>query len=253
MKNRDVLILFVLTVSVFAAAAWSLTSSTSLFSTAIRIVSGAAIVLILPGYLLTLAILPHYHFSWYERLLFSLALSLAVSVLAGVVLNMTDAGMEPTTWLLMLGVITFGSFIVLFARTPASFRVMHSVSIKPMDVILLLVAVGIGGYALHISQIGATAERKAFTQLWIMNDASETDGVRIGIHNEEKQPLQYHLVLKSGDKILHEWPSVMIDADETWEETLSVPDRKTLTEPVQAVLYRLDFPTEIYRWVSLSS
>src|SRR5258708_19924598 len=64
------------------------------------------LVLVLPGYALTAALLPNRSLGVAERLMFSLGLSLAVVILGGLALNWTPFGLRAISWAVLLAGLT---------------------------------------------------------------------------------------------------------------------------------------------------
>src|SRR5947209_13497361 len=74
------------------------------------------LVLLLPGYALTSALLPRQTLGIAERLLLSLGLSLTIVILGGLVLNQTPFGLAKSSWAVLLTGITLSACIVAFIR-----------------------------------------------------------------------------------------------------------------------------------------
>src|SRR5918997_6967724 len=78
---------------------------------ALGVLFGAPLVLFLPGYGLTAA-LENRQLSPPERLLFSVGLSLALTVLAGLVLSWTPWGLQRGSWAVLLGGMRLAATLV---------------------------------------------------------------------------------------------------------------------------------------------
>jgi len=72
-------------------------------------------LLVLPGYALTAALFPN-QIGLAERLLLTLALSISVTVVSGLLLNLTAWGLQGTTWIVWLGGITIAASMLALAR-----------------------------------------------------------------------------------------------------------------------------------------
>src|SRR5258708_16677585 len=72
-------------------------------------------LLVLPGYALTAALFPN-QIGLAERLLLTLALSISVTVVSGLLLNLTAWGLQGTTWIVWLGGITIAACMLALAR-----------------------------------------------------------------------------------------------------------------------------------------
>jgi hypothetical protein len=87
-------------------------------ATALRTIAGLPLVLMLPGYALSLLLLPSVpDRAW--RLAWSVGLSLAVAVLAGLLLNFIPAGLTTVTWTAGLAAVTLAALTAV-ALLPAA-------------------------------------------------------------------------------------------------------------------------------------
>src|SRR3954468_21171576 len=83
---------------------------------AVRVLVALPFVLVLPGLALTAALFPTGALDVAERLLFSLGLSLAITALGGLVLQLTPWGLRPASWALLLGLVTLAAGAAAFLR-----------------------------------------------------------------------------------------------------------------------------------------
>ncbi len=103
-NHTDLLVVGVL--AVVAAAAGALSGERS---NIVQAVLSLPLVLFLPGYALSAALLPDGRTGLAERIAFSLGLSIAVAALGGLVLNRLPGGLNPGSWRLMLLALTLGA------------------------------------------------------------------------------------------------------------------------------------------------
>jgi uncharacterized membrane protein len=82
-------------------------------------------VLFLPGYALSVAIFGRQSLGGFERLVLSVALSIAVSILTGTVLNFTRLGLQPTTWLIALVSITLCAAVYALLKSGLPMTTPH--------------------------------------------------------------------------------------------------------------------------------
>src|SRR5690242_3192862 len=84
----------------------------------VRIIAGIPLALFAPGYALVSAAWPSVRPHWPERITLALGVSISVDVLAGLVLNLTGQGLQPSTWMFVLGAITLIGCAVAAVRRP---------------------------------------------------------------------------------------------------------------------------------------
>jgi len=77
------------------------------------------LVLYLPGYALTRALLPASALSHVELVVISVTLSIAVRALGGLVLGLTPYGLNPLSWTLMLSIVAISGAVAASRRTAA--------------------------------------------------------------------------------------------------------------------------------------
>lgn len=219
------------------------------------------LVLILPGYALTSALFPRRGFGIPERLLFSLALSLVITVLGGLLLNLTPWGLRAGPWAVLLGGITLGAFAVAHLRrrgqsasTSGWLRTVNIGFTFRQGLLLGLAALIVCG-AVAVSIIGAERQPyPGFSQLWMLpaGGANPKNAVQLGVSNRESTTMQYRLAVNVDGKVVKEWASINLNPNEKWEATLLLPQTGGVgTAKVEADLYRTDAPTKIYRHVVL--
>ena len=219
------------------------------------------LVLVLPGYALTSAAFPGRARGVAERLVFSLALSLIIVILGGLLLNWTPWGLRAGSWAVLLGGITLGACAVALVRrrgqstSPPGWLRVGNVGLTLRQGLLLGLAAAIICGAVAVSIIGAERQPyPGFTQLWILpaGGANPKNAVRLGVSNMESTAMEYRLAVNEDGKVVKEWTSIDLNPNEKWEATLLLSQTGHAgTAKVEADLYRNDAPTTIYRHVVL--
>lgn len=256
MRQRSIDILVVIALTSIAV---TLVCTVPANNVAVRILA-LPLVFFLPGYALTALLFSRQTSNIVERIVFSLGISLILVILSGLVLNLTPSGLQPDTWAALSGAITLAASIVTLLRqqtqsAPASQSARSRYGFTFRQGLLLALAVIILGGALAISIIGAERQPyPGFTQLWILpaQGANTKNAVLLGVRNMEKTAMGYRLVVNMGSKEIKQWPSLDLQSGENWEATLAIPQTQH-AEPtmIEAILYRLDAPTGMYRHVEL--
>lgn len=213
---------------------------------------GVLMVLFIPGYVLTLAILPELDEA--TTLLLSLGISISMDILGGFVLNYTSWGLQPLTWALWLCTISLpGCIIALYRR-----RLLTSdVNTKPvfipltgyMVISFILTGVLVSA-AIVIARYSALESGSHFTQLWTVPGADEEGyTVQVGIHNEESTSLTYNLYAESEAATIEQWTDITLAPGETWTATLSLTEKPD--SPISFMLFKSGSPDDAYRTTRL--
>lgn len=218
------------------------------------------LVLVLPGYALTCALFPKRALGITQYIVFSLALSLAILILGGLVLNWMPSGLNTRSWTVLLsGITLIASTVALIRRrgeyisASAWLRVDLGLNFR-QGLLLVLAAIVICG-AVVVSYRGAAQQPfPGFTQLWILpaNGASVKNTISLGVSNMELTAMEYNLTVNMDGKVVKVWPSIYLKLNEKWQATLVLPQTtQTRTARVEALLYQTIAPTKIYRHVVL--
>lgn len=257
MKHKSVDLLAVMTITIVALTLVFALPSTNVAGRILTL----PLVLVLPGYALTSALFPGRVLRVLEHVVFSLALSLVIVILSGLLLNWTPFGLQARSWSVLLSGVTLIASAVAFVRrgeqnlsASAWLRVQVG-GVKSRQGLLLGLAVVVLCGAVAVSYLGAAQQPfPGFTQLWILPaGGTETKNtIRLGVSNMELTAMQYQLSVNMDGKMVKVWPSISLKPNEKWEATLVLPQTAhTGTVKVEALLYQSSAPTKIYRHVVL--
>lgn len=217
----------------------------------IRVVVTLPLVIALPGYALSAALFVTSALGTPERILSSIGLSLAITMIGGLFLNWTAWGMQTTSWTVWLGSITLGaSAVALWRRRDVvsnAIPVKLGLSLRQGALVYLaasIVVLAIGMARTPTPQQGL----QGYTTLWMLPNADgDQHAVHLGMDSMEFSSTQYILQLKVDGHTVQEWPSIELRPGERWEHTATLP----LGEQTEAVLYLQDKPNSVYRRVML--
>jgi uncharacterized membrane protein len=244
------------------------------------------LVLLLPGYAMTQAMMPGL-VARTELALLSVAGSLAFTAVAGVILGLAGVPLTARTWALVLGIVTVLGVAIAAGRRRRAARAGGVEGLSVFDAAdraateseaprgvaaragllrlrlalwrrlplfqtsLVFYAIIVAGVALYASPRSIAEQSVAgYTQLWVLPDTGVPGGgVRLGVTNGEAAPVTYRLELRDGDTVVVAWPTIRIDPGQSWQETLdsSVPTNRSLL----ALLTRPDQP-DFERFVILA-
>jgi hypothetical protein len=208
----------------------------------VRVPAAALLVLVLPGYALTRAVLSRAPVGPPERAATTLGLSLGVAATGGVVFEFVGVRADLQVWIAWLvgaiAVATAGA-LVRDIRDPAPARDPAEPwrPISAVQVLVLSLAATITVWAMIFAWAGATVDvNPTAVQLWILPvQGAQPPTVRIGIHNEASTPAHYRLVLTETPTRTLTW-TVDLVGGQVWETT-SVLDGTSVDHAVVADLY----------------
>ncbi len=254
-KNKDLYLAIVISLLVM------LFTSLNVNLSAFRLLFGIPLAFYLPGYTLTELFFPRYQLDWLERLLFRIGMSICIVIFAGFLLNVTNNGLQPSSWAVFLGLFTIIlAFATLIKRRGEAKPALTSpkIRIQPFSLFLLAcsVLITVGAYVFERSTTVNLSH--TYTQLWI---APATNGhpneLEIGINNMENDTKSYHLIVQTDQGVLQNWPGITLSPGQTWNVTLDLTQLPVQRGYIKALLYLQDSPSQVYRsvtwWSALKS
>jgi uncharacterized membrane protein len=226
----------------------------------VRMIFALPLVFFLPGYAITAALLPMNSFRTTERLLFSLGLSVAATALSGLMLNLTDWGLQSKTWAITLAGIVLLAGAIAWLRskpkapvTPVPVKKYFKLSFR--DLVLLWLAVVVMGVAVGLTRLPVAPNGvSGYTQLWMLPATpGNSNNFHLGINSEEFTETRYRLQVKVDGQVVQEWPQLSLKPGETWETAIKLQSDRSGSGSIEADLYNLDDPGTLYRHVKLWS
>lgn len=222
----------------------------------IRVVIALPLALFLPGFALASAVLPR-STRWTERLLVSLALSLAVCILGGLGLNWTT-GITKASWVLFLVTTTVAAaFLGQWRRirrdeaAPRSVTRPSPLQVPGRALLLALCSLVLVGGAAALARTPLPAERiEGYTTLWLVPAETSPGAVQIGVSSSELRTTSYRLELHAGGEPLLSRP-LTLETGQEWDATVDASSVPASRRSFEALLYRIDAPDTPYRRVTL--
>jgi hypothetical protein len=193
-----------------------------------RIPAGLLLVLLLPGYALSALVLPGRPPSigpllW--RAMWVAGLSLAVTVLAGLLLNLLPGGLTRTSWTISLTAVT------LLACAWPSPQDQNEPLVMPVMRIAAgyaVAALAIAGTATGLAVASAGWQHSpGFAQLWLV-PARNTPDASLGVRSGYSDAETFHLVVRSGLDAVLSW-DFTLGSGQTWQRTISAPAGQHVT------------------------
>ena len=213
---------------------------------------GLPLVLIVPGYAL-MSTFAGPSLGLVERLVMTIGFSLTLTILGGLVLNLTPWGLQAVSWAVFLGSATL--VFAFFAqwrrlRQTELGPVSLNPNLKPKETGLFGLALVVVVGAILLARWGDQEQNANFTQLSLIPAKNNSGSVQLQVVSTEQTTLKYRLQLLNGNQVVKEWPSIELAPEQTWQEI--VPVAPSNGSKLQAILYRLDDPNTVYRRVDLS-
>jgi uncharacterized membrane protein len=219
----------------------------------VRALCGAALVLVGSGYALSLVLFRPPRLPGAERILTSVGLSLALSVAAGLLLNLSHRGLTPAREALLLGGLTLGVGGYAAVRD----RVRLSSGVRPERVqiprahgALFGLAAAVGILALGVAHYSVLHQPAAgLTQLWVQPATEQA--VVVGIRTSGGAPNTFSVEVRLGGSVVREIPQIHVLPGQTWQTQVELPAAPSDLAPVDVDLFLPSQAGAAYRQVSL--
>jgi hypothetical protein len=222
----------------------------------LQALAAVPLVLFTPGYTLLAALLPGSRPGVIERALFSVGLSLAVTILGTVALDRTHWGLQPAAWAALLGGVTLAAGAAAWARrrrlpqAAAPWRVLAPIHGSQALLFSLAALAAIAAVTLAGRPAPARGA-EGYSLLWLLPAADgNPNAARLGLSSHELAATEYRLALELDGRPIQEWGELSLAPGDRWEATAALPPARA-DEMLEARLYRADDPETIYRRVTL--
>jgi hypothetical protein len=132
-------------------------------------------------------------------------------------------------------------------------RVLRRVPYRPILISGLAFAVFMTGIVIAVNGAIAQQTSGSVTQLWMLPDSKAPTILRLGIHTEAAQPMEYRLALSVNGTSYSSWDPIFLTSTDTWEVSVTMPaPAPGDVEQIEADLYRADHPDTILRHVNVT-
>lgn len=217
-----------------------------------RIASALALALVLPGYALSAVVFPPGSLRswqpgpWLLRGIWAAGLSLAASVLGGLILNLTPGGLTRTNWAVFLGALTLLAVAVALIqswrrggvpdpgqarrpagrpRAPRASRASRARALAIGGCALGAVVLGIA--AIRVAQVSAERHNPSdFAQLWLVPGTSSA--ATLGVRSDYPGEHGFRLVLHRGASVAATW-DLALAKGQSWQRTVTDPAGQRLS------------------------
>ena len=251
-KNLDLIVAMVITV---LNVVWVLLHNSA---PVVGIMLAFPLALVLPGYTLTEVLFHKRSLHAPEHLVLSLGLSLAIDILSGLFLNVLPVGLQATSWVVLLGLLTvvFALLAAYLRRgVPASGAQASRFRLSIYQGILFGLAISLATLSFVYVDVGVIRQpHPGFTQLWMLPavQAGKSCGVHLGVRSLESTSVTYRITVTVSGAPAITWPSVVLAPQEEWNRLVVIPPTATEEVHIEGQLYRLDKPTAVYREVHMT-
>jgi uncharacterized membrane protein len=206
------------------------------------------LVVFLPGYALVALLLGERFLGFPERVALSLGVSIALTVMGGLLLHMLRIPLGAASWRIALAGLTValaGYGLVRRARGDLAPVGPLAAQMTPREAFLFSAGALVIGLALGLSGLGiARAPGEPFTEFWALGEqVGSRSVVRVGLTNEEGLPMTYRVAVQAGDRLLAEWPEIRLGTAGQWEAEATVPEA-LLGQQITARAYRAEDPDD---------
>jgi uncharacterized membrane protein len=187
----------------------------------LRLVFGLSLVLFVPGYAITAALFPA-SLQWADRLVLSVTLSLATSVLGGLLIHVVRGTLDARTWAALLANVTVWAALAAFWRGrrshPSAFSLpcLSRLQAAALAAAALLV---VGAVVLARTPLPASGVA-GYTNLWLVPTANSE--LELGVHSVEQSATRYRVEVRVDGRLARRW-QVRLVPGSTWETRLRRP------------------------------
>ncbi|MGV8084345.1 MAG: DUF1616 domain-containing protein [Coriobacteriia bacterium] len=219
-----------------------------------RVWFGLPLISVLPGYGIVCAVDPGARLGRIERLAISIGVSLALTVLIGLLVAQTSAGLTTLGWSAPLALLTLTANLVASLRSRNEDAPSRTLQLDWRKALFVTVgALWVAGVMVAALSIASEAAPKApgqsttagTLQLWIQPvSGSAGTGVVIGIGNPTSAEERCHLRVTQGGTVLYDGPVVLATGQTT---NVAIDNADARGAVIEAVLSTESGLTELRR------
>lgn len=215
----------------------------------VRAIFAVPLVLVLPGYAITAAVLGRRSLVSNEMLPLSVGISLSATVLSSVVLNFMPGGLQAIPWaVLLLLIVLLGCRCAANRRDPADASVLRIPSPKPAAALCLIGGAALIVAALVLAQTTLHAPRAfGYTQLWMTPADAVDNRTRIGVISQQQHSIAYRLEVRLSGRAEPIVRSFTLSPGQA--RTLRIAPRSQRAIKVEASLFKRGKPNAVYRQI----
>jgi Protein of unknown function (DUF1616) len=222
---------------------------------AIRAAFALPLTLWLPGYAIAGALSPRAA-GLAERVALAVALSIAVCIVGGFVLNWSPTGLTMESWAVLLVSVTVAGAAVSSVRWSSrgsgeiSSR-RRGVRVSSSAVANILVGITLAGASIALARTPLPAQGvSGYTMLSLLPRVDASDSVRVAVTSAELRTTSYRLEVRAGGQLALERQLTLAPGAQ-WESVVDVASVPRSRRSLEALLYRASDRRDIYRRATL--
>jgi hypothetical protein len=205
----------------------------------------------LPGYALTAWLFAGAKLGHVEQVVYSVTLSLVITVLIGLLFHFLPLGLRREVWQVALPLVTVVCCLIAAQRRPPEQRLR-----LPRLQLGLAGWAGLGAGALIVLTAMEIARTPApttgltgYTSFWMVPSGALQQSLDLGIQSEEFAEAHYILRLETVDSVLAEWTDIVLSPGKQWRTTIQLAPTDLSAAPLYGRLYRYNAANqlELYR------
>ncbi len=197
------------------------------------------LALVMPGYAITCAALPDTALTRMERTVYSVALSVSIASLGGVLIQLV-IGLGAVAWVVFLSSVTILAALVAASRSVAtetrSVERTAYVSWSSRPILLICLSVAIAAASVALASSGASKQRSEahFAGLWMLPGTARGTApqVSVGVENHQGGTHTYVLAVTRRSQDLAR-VSIRLADGQLWRRQIPIGSK---SQPVTAVL-----------------
>lgn len=224
----------------------------------IRLLASLLLIGFLPGYAMFSVLFRRDALNLTDLLAFAAGFSLGITILGGIILNLTPFGLSAEGWRLWLAGFTIIALMISLFRLdnkaagdgiPATNRRPHNLATSQM--MIFAAAIVLFGMSLAIAYEGdRNRPTEEFSQLWLFWQDQGRGIASLGLNNLESQTNEYRVALLSSGTTVHEW-DLQLASKEIWQVNYQIPSHfLSSSSEVRLIVYRAG-ESEVYRSTTL--
>lgn len=255
-KNLDLLLALGIVVANVVWAVLTMSANQATLS-AISIILALPLVFIVPGYVLMETLFRPRSLETLQRIAFTLALSMAVVILSGFLLNQFQAGLRLFPWVIWLGLFSMLFTLLAYLRRRKQPLVAQAqrFQVQISAIILFSLAILVVVLSVLYSVVGAEQQsHPGFTNLSVLPaiKAGNTCAVSIHLQSFELTSVSYRVVITTNKTQTDSWARISLIPQQQWAQLEAIPVGTNTSLFVLVQVYRLDQPQTVYRHVDVT-
>jgi uncharacterized membrane protein len=219
-RPRNDLALAVLAAAVACVAAAVLPSSVAV----LRAVLALPLVLALPGYALVTAIFRPHELRGPELLTLSIAISVAVTIISGLLLDALGVRLSAAPWMGVLAAVTVAAAAVAASRGHGRPVVLPYIRLRVIELGAFAagLALLVGAATLGFTPLSAPKGTRGTSALWLLPAPAGAAKVCVGVINEQLHPTTYTVTLLVAGRSARSLGPITLAPSASWHRTIAV-------------------------------